>query len=524
MSQVISFIFITCALLFTCLPTHGQFQSPRLLPFQGRLTEASGKPIPDGVRFVQFRILDAPSVGNIVWPGETHRVTINGGLINVVLGTKSPLDGLDFNRTLYLEMVAGAEGAAQISPNDPPLSPRQAILPVLFAQESAVSRDTQKLAGLLFGTNDPSAGIPGSRIVRGSIEAAQLSTNIQLSDPRTPSLVQGIIRTLPMVIDNQLNGPLADGGLQVKSDLELLRSLVDSQQWAGDTYKKYRDLLAIVEPGNWKIPPSGMVFIPGGEYELGNSYPTEGAADEIPVHKVTLSPFFMDKYEVTYALSQSVYNWALAHNYDSMNLDNYGSGDQSPVSNMLWYQAVRWCNARSEKEGLTPVYYTDEAHKSVYRQGNVDLLPTMVLWQANGYRLPTEAEWEASARGGLVGKRFPWGDASPNATNANFGNGSPSHKPVGSYPANGFGLFDIVGNVFEWCWDGHSSVYYQTLAALPQPVLNPRGPSNLDGRVIRGGSSGALGIELRCSYRNYMPPGNHTPYVGLRCVRSALGQ
>jgi len=160
--------FYICLFLFGFSFHLTAADSSRLIPFQGRLTDASGRPIPDGVRPVQFQIFDAPSGGNAVWIGETHRTTVNGGLINVVLGTKTSLTSVDFNRTLYLEMVAGADGAGQIAPEDPPLLPRQAILPVIFATESAMSRDSQKLAGYdwnaLFGTNNPSGRMDGSKV------------------------------------------------------------------------------------------------------------------------------------------------------------------------------------------------------------------------------------------------------------------------------------------------------------------------------------------------------------------------
>lgn len=168
-----------CVVFLAGLPLSGQSPSSKLLPFQGRLADASGKPIPDGARLIQFRIFDAATGGNSVWPpGELHRTTINGGLINVVLGAKTPFTDVDFNRTLYLDIVVDANGDNQITDADPPLLPRQAILPVIFATESALSRDSQKLGGYdwaaMLGVNTPAGKIDGAKIASKTIGLEQL--------------------------------------------------------------------------------------------------------------------------------------------------------------------------------------------------------------------------------------------------------------------------------------------------------------------------------------------------------------
>lgn len=148
----------------------------RLLPFQGRLTDASGNPVSDGARVVQFKIYDAPVGGRAVWNGEVQKLTVNGGLINTLLGTKANLASVDFDVDLYLELTIDANADDQITAADPPLLPRQSILPAVFARESA---DSRLLNGYnwsaLFGNSNPADGtLLDSKIRDGSISASKL--------------------------------------------------------------------------------------------------------------------------------------------------------------------------------------------------------------------------------------------------------------------------------------------------------------------------------------------------------------
>ena len=197
-----------CALLIFAAPGRAQTSTLKYLPFQGRLADAVGKPISDGVRLVQFRIYDAPSAGNSVWSGEIHRTTVNGGLINVVLGSKASFAGVDFNRTLYLEMAADANGDNQISSEDPALLPRQAILPAIFANESADSRKLQgsDWSAILEAGNDPGAGfIKGAKLAPGSVRAAQIADQAVTPNKIVPGSID--ISLLAKQVIEALNPP-----------------------------------------------------------------------------------------------------------------------------------------------------------------------------------------------------------------------------------------------------------------------------------------------------------------------------
>jgi formylglycine-generating enzyme required for sulfatase activity len=210
----------------------------------------------------------------------------------------------------------------------------------------------------------------------------------------------------------------------------------------------------------------------------------------------------MDTNLVSYSQWQSVYNWATSHGYSFTNA-GAGKAATHPVQTVDWYDCVKWCNARSQQAGLTAVYYTDAELTQVYANG--ETTNVFVNWAASGYRLPTEAEWEKAARGGLIGQRFPWGntisesqanyegastfygdtspsyDLGPIGYNAAFATGGqPYTSPVGSFAPNAYGLYDMAGNVWAWCWDWFGTPY----AGGTDPI----GAASGSYRVFRGGS------------------------------------
>ncbi len=263
-----------------------------------------------------------------------------------------------------------------------------------------------------------------------------------------------------------------------------------------------------------KAPKPGLVRVPAGPFRMGDSL--DDTANALPVHTVDLDEFWIDRYETTHALWKEVHGWAVGRGYDFDNPGQNGStrqGRDLPVVMVSWYDAVKWLNARSEKEGRKPVYYTDEARSTVYRSGRFDPTAAQVEWEADGYRLPTEAEWEKAARGGLEGRRYPWGDdLGPDRANYDLG----VAVPVGLYAPNGYGLYDAAGNVFEWVWDWGSEA--QAYSWADGGARNPRGPdASAKGTRIRRGGGFSYGAQhLKCFGRMFRKPTYTAPYFGFR--------
>ncbi len=299
------------------------------------------------------------------------------------------------------------------------------------------------------------------------------------------------------------------------------------------------------------IAPAGMALIPAGPFTMGDTL--DGESDAVPTN-LTVSAFYMDVNLVSYGQWQAVYNWATGHGYGFLNAGDRGPGyvngvlgnvKNQPVETVDWYDAAKWCNARSQQAGALPVYYTDAGLTQVYTNGEV---PVYMNWSAKGYRLPTEAEWEKAARGGLSGQRFPWGntisesqanyygktnvfsyDLGPDGFNAAFifvYQGTPVYpytSPVGYFAANGYGLYDMAGNEYEWCWDWYAAPPYPP----GSPYLggsDPTGPASGSERVLRGGNWSSSAAASRCASRwSYNPDDVDATQnrldISFRCVR-----
>jgi len=246
--------------------------------------------------------------------------------------------------------------------------------------------------------------------------------------------------------------------------------------------------ILIAEPR--QVSPKGMVFVEGGTFQMGSS---DGESNEKPVHSVTVSGFYIGKYEVT----QGEYEAVMGKNPSSFK----GSGKDAPVEEVSWYDAVEYCNKLSDKEGLNRCYTgSGENIKCDFN--------------ANGYRLPTEAEWEYAARGGNKSEGYKYSGSDDIGSVAWYyeNSGDKTHS-TGGKKANELGIYDMSGNVWEWCWD-----WYGDYSSGKQS--NPRGPVVGSGRVVRGGCWSDDASDFLIAIRDDSDC-DGSDYLGFRLARSS---
>src|SRR3989344_922246 len=268
-----------------------------------------------------------------------------------------------------------------------------------------------------------------------------------------------------------------------------------------------------------------MAYVRYGWFDMGDN--TKAKEEDELLHLVYVDSFYIDRYEVTKSLWDEVYAWAFMNGYD-FHSGITGNAPNHPIHSLGWHDAVKWCNARSEKEGMEPAYYINSNRDAVCRTGLIDLEDNCVKWKS-GYRLPTEEEWEKAARGELVRNMFPWGMITRHVW-ANYKSDASDYydksatrgyhplfaqsktSPVGCLRGNRYGIYDVVGNVWEWCWDEYKEYtpfYYRIQPSSSQGKI----------RVMRGGSYMTEARFCRVANREACDPYGTLEDYGFRTVR-----
>jgi formylglycine-generating enzyme required for sulfatase activity len=266
-------------------------------------------------------------------------------------------------------------------------------------------------------------------------------------------------------------------------------------------------------PAQTPIPPN-FVRIEGGTFTMGSPSNEPGRDNDEVQHRVTVSSFFMGKYQVT----QAEYEAVMGTN------PSYFKGSNLPVEKVSWYDAVEFCNRLSLKEGLTPAYTIDKSRSDPNNINSEDDIRWLITWNpnTNGYRLPTEGEWEYACRAGTTTPFYTGNSITTN--NANYNGNYPYNNnlkgiyrekttPVGSFVPNPWGLYDMHGNVSEWCWD-----WYGDYTSSSQS--DPKGALSGIWRVVRGGDWNGSADFSRSGSRSYNAPFVRIfKYYGFRLVR-----
>lgn len=411
--------------------------------------------------------------------------------------------------------------------------------------------------------------------VSGNLKIESSSAGeIWLNGNKLCSITQGEIKILKNISAgiNEIEFKSASGSEKKKVSIEKDKTIVLS-------FSRHPDLVESKQANVVALPPSNhtLIYVQGGTYQMGNTF-GDGEGDEKPAHRVTLSSFLIGKYEVTQK------QW-----HDLMgNSRSNNSNENLPIANVTWYDAIEFCNKLSIKEGLTPCYIIDKTKMDPYNKSTEDYKKWSVTcnWQANGYRLPTEAEWEYAARSKGQDIKYAWGNSSLPLINgikqanviddnkkdssdkyvddllrqnqailnkfevdmfalslsgyggypiytpslssqlpksntqskvfAGYDDGYPNISPVGTFAANSISLYDITGNVWEWCWDWYDSSFY-----AKSHNTSPKGDESGTYRILRGGAYDSNPTQCRVTHRGRNHPDCRSSSFGFRLVRSA---
>lgn len=334
------------------------------------------------------------------------------------------------------------------------------------------------------GAGSTAADNPGER---NGLFTSELLKNIKIPNI---SLNQILINTKKGVYDRSSGNQFPAEYNQLLGEFYFIKKAIDTGSIIPVTPSQTPTQKPIVE-----VNRSKYISLQGNTYKMGLN---GQSLDERPAHDVKVDNFWIAKYEVT------INDWkefCKVTNKEMPRMPDWELSPNAPIVGVSWYDAIEYCNWLSIKENLNPCY---------------EKIGKEVKWDksANGYRLPTEAEWEFAARGGKQSKAYIFaGSNDPNTVGWYNENSESNPHKVGEKQPNELGLFDMSGNVWEWCWDWYNETYYRN-----SPQSNPVGPESGSTKVLRGGSW--LTNDTRVTIRTgYMP--TVTPIdCGFRIVKN----
>lgn len=357
----------------------------------------------------------------------------------------------------------------------------------------------------------------------GTLENARLllagRENSRLLGPLLPLVAQAIMEPAFFYVESdqygQARSEIAKASLLLDKPLPALRDLPWTTKPDPDIRARLTEMLRSLDPKRYAELQNryygAFVDVPGGTFNMGSE---TGEDYEKPVHEATLSPFKMAATETTW---WQYHLFCAATGYSQPEKPGWGGDGDNPVVNVNWYDAVLYANWCSVQQGLQPAYSIDSLNKDPNNQnGSYDIKWTVTpLPKANGYRLPTEAEWEyAALAAGKENFEYAGDSLRQNVGWYSDNSGSRTHAVANKKP-NGLGLYDMSGNVWEWCWDWYDEKYYSE----SDGTQNPSGPASGEYRVLRGGSSFVSPENCRVASRNGDYPYDRNDTFGFRVVR-----
>jgi formylglycine-generating enzyme required for sulfatase activity len=401
--------------------------------------------------------------------------------------------------------------------------------------------------GVLYGGQGGSIEL-GDSLVVGAIPFIDFHYGTGSAEDFNVRLINDASNRLTLAGDFGVNGKVGIGTVAPAEKLDVAGAVklgtttnpapaAGTIRWTGTDFQGFNggQWISLAAPGS---ASGDMVLVPGGTFTMGSAAVDSGDPqyNPVPEHQVTLSSFYLAKCEVTYAMWYAIRQWAIGIGYSFQNAGREGNNGTigaapttdsgEPVTYISWRDAIVWCNARSLKDGLVPVYTYGGNVISESVDANSNACDNAVFNTGNnGYRLPTEAEYEYAARyvdgwswtpGDYPsGAGFNYSNAvSSEAVSWYYNNSSNKTHVAGTKKPNQLGIFDMSGNAMTWCWD-----WWETYSS--DAVTNPVGPASGIWRTERGAAFGFDRIGLPCAMRGAIYSNHRQDYKGMRCARNA---